>query len=262
MIVHSYEYFRGGPGLGDFIRGSLALHQISIHENIDLHISFNNHPISKFLIANTNHSALSEDVINIIGHYSIKETTSKLNDLGMHQKNIAVISNAVPKDPISKLTKTFVKNALIPTDELMHNVERNKPTSNYEVVHVRLGDVLSYGIHYNHSVTYDIDKILDKICTRIWEIKKSTQNIILMCDSNEFKEIIAKRCNIQNVGSPSIHINSSVNNDQSILNTLTDFFIMTKANKIYQFSVHTWGSGFSSAANWVYDVPIKMFYLL
>ena len=48
----------------------------------------------------------------------------------------------------------------------------------------------------------------------------------------------------------------NVRNDNGIKGTLTEFFFMSNAEKIYQFSIYPWGSGFSDQCSKLYDIPI------
>ena len=47
----------------------------------------------------------------------------------------------------------------------------------------------------------------------------------------------------------------SINKD-GVRDTLIEFFIMSTANRILQFSEYGWGSGFSDTISKIYDIPI------
>jgi hypothetical protein len=48
------------------------------------------------------------------------------------------------------------------------------------------------------------------------------------------------------------------NDEESIRDTLFEFFLASKSNKIKTYSAYTWTSGFMTAINLIYDIPIDI----
>ena len=48
---------------------------------------------------------------------------------------------------------------------------------------------------------------------------------------------------------------NSITNNNNLINTLTEFFIMSYSNYIYSFSVYDHGSGFSKWCSVAYNIP-------
>ena len=48
---------------------------------------------------------------------------------------------------------------------------------------------------------------------------------------------------------------SKVQSDNSIINTLTDFFLISKSNNIYAMSPYEHGSGFSEYCSKIFNIP-------
>lgn len=267
MIVHSYIQTPGGMGLGDFIRGSLALHQLSMIKRFHMIIAFKDHPVGKYLMPN--HYNIEDETHDLNNQcLCLRELRNKLNLIcgrnRIRRESVSVLCNTFPRFPIRNATKNFVKNSIRPTPELENAILANTPGCEYEVVHIRFGDLISYSTGINHTVNYNEKEMVDKVCGYIENIKTHTsRELLLMCDSNKLKKTIGRRCKIKTSDSKSVHCNIVTEKESDgIIGTLVDFFILTRATHIHQFSVHGWGSTFSNAAHWIYDVPMYSHRLL
>lgn len=255
-------------GLGDFLRGSLALHQICYATRTDFAITFKEHPISNFIssqprnipdlhIHNLNNQCvyftqLRNAIYELRGNRKLSEI-----DIGVH-------CNTFPRFPISNATKKFISDSFTPNEDLLHAVNKAKPICEYEVIHIRAGDMIAYDTAINYTVNYDYEEIIQKIVNRVNEIKaKSSRHFIIMCDSDKVKKIVSKKCDLSATSAKSVHLNIARNSDLSrVRDTLVDFFLLKDAKAVHQFSVHGWGSTFSNCANWIYDTPLNQYKLL
>lgn len=259
MIVHSYIQTQGGMGLGDFLRGSMACHQLCCAERSPLILTFKDHPIGKYLVSPT--ASLDLHIHDFNNQcVQLHDLRRKLNALCGRKRvrgcQTGVLCNTFPRFPINQATKQFMMDNLVPCHELDAKIKEQTPTEEYEVIHIRFGDLLAYNTAVNFTVEYDIEEITQRLCRDISHIVKSTsRHIILMCDSTEMKKVISSRCGISATSAQSVHLNIATENDP-ISDTLVDFFILTKAKAIHQFSVHGWGSTFSNVVHWIYDVPL------
>jgi hypothetical protein len=81
-----------------------------------------------------------------------------------------------------------------------------------------------------------------------------------MSDSEQFKQYVKfTNNNIKLLNTKTAHLGYEQHSD-NIRDTLLEFFIITKAQKIKTFSVYGHLSGFVNIVNQVYDVPIERFY--
>jgi hypothetical protein len=142
-------------------------------------------------------------------------------------------------------------------------IDDASPGEPYEVIHIRAGDLLSYGAAVNFTVEVDASKIVEHVIKKIRDISsKTTNRLIIMCDSDAIKQQLSKACGLHPTAAKSVHMNIVSDHDHRIADTLVDFFLLKSARAIHQFSVHNWGSTFSNAAHWIYDVPLFSYKLL
>ena len=123
----------------------------------------------------------------------------------------------------------------------------------YKIIQIRLNDDSFKGGYINFT-----DKQTINIINTINAIKKTTtDDIFLLCSNIVFKKhIIQQTPNIKTIFSEISHIGESkiITND-SLINTLIDFYIMSYSNHIYSFSVYEHGSGFSKWCAVMYNIP-------
>ena len=128
----------------------------------------------------------------------------------------------------------------------------------YIVIHVRCGDnILIYNEDFNANY---LKNILDEIV----KIYKPQYNYLLLSDSNKLKyEIINQFPNIRASFNEITHSGQGVElNDESVKNTLLDFYLMGYSGRIYSYSGYEHGSGFSRWSAETFNVPYKLnFYL-
>jgi hypothetical protein len=268
MIVHSYIQTEGGMGLGDFLRGSLALHQVCHKKRSQFIITFKDHPISEFIIGNDtpiptdleihNLNNKADFIFKLKHHIELFRGNRRLRDahMGLH-------CNTFPFYPIHDITKKFVSNSFKPNDSLNAAIQAAKPKEDYEVIHIRTGDLVAYNTAINTTVAYNYNRLLKRIIIAVNEIKSQSSNkFIIMCDSDKVKETLSEICGLVPTSAESVHFNLAKDCDaKRVKDTLVDFFLLTHAKVIHQFSVHGWGSTFSNCAHWIYDVPLKRYEL-
>ena len=265
MLIHSYKTKKYGMGFGDFIRGSISCYQLCKIFNIPLVVDFKHHPIGKWIECP---KVLFEyESSQILDLQDIRRFTvpclkymliKKFKDIKLlRKKNAYIYTNVWPRFPLSIEEKDFIKSFLIPNDELVSEINRLiAPEANYEIIHIRSGDSFAFKTQVGEIFERSMDQIMQAISV-IHDIKASTHYpLIVMSDSKELKDEIAKQFGIMTLGTDPVHC--AIRED-GVKDTLIDYFIMTRAKHIHQFSVHHWGSGFSDTINWVYDVPISTY---
>lgn len=292
-IINVYQSRYNGQtsyGLGDFLRGCVFTMQfckLELAGKVCHEIDFSNHPMGKYL---ANHCIKREDInynnvplCNYSNRLTSEEHSKKYflrrelkqqfhNDCkNSFQTNsyFAFSTNAYPiLQVVSEQGKQFLRESLKPTAEFetliaeRMNVMGIQPNK-YGVIHIRSGDeFLVDGKKTNATLYLNIRNNLLK-----WLIPN--RNYLLLSDNNELKQLIgndpvyrAKGLNIILHTYPIVHmqiqvdgVNSST--DGGVLNTLLDFFIMSRSNSIFAMSTYGHVTGFSRWCSTIYGIPFK-----
>lgn len=143
-----------------------------------------------------------------------------------------------------QLDKVFVFS-----EEVVENVpDIFKTGIEYISIHLRLGDAcIIPGNTSDDKRPYDLKKIKNFI------IKNGTKNILFVCDSAEYLDSIKDEINVITTGFEITHTDYNINKtDLRMLNTLTEYYLLTKSNEIYLGSY----SGFSITASCFKNIPI------
>jgi len=269
MIINTYTTRPvNGMGLGDFVRGNIALYQMCAEHNIPFAIDFSQHPMGAYLVGHEISTRCnSQKIVNFIDVYKdeLRSTSVLYNKIKKHYKKgktLRTYCNAFQTFPISAEAKTFVANSMIPNDLLQDRISSVcHPSFNhncYETIHIRTGDPVAFGAQLKRNV---IEKLYDEIGRTIGNIRKnSNKHIIVLSDSTAIKNLIAKKFGLYTTNSVTTHLMA---NGGDVAGTLADYFIMMNSDKIYQFTnaYHWWGSSFSNSASWIYDVPLMPYKL-
>jgi hypothetical protein len=261
MLVQSYFVKERGMGLGDFIRGSIACKQLCDEYSIPFEMDFRHHPMGKYLKPNNTIEPITlENIVNLqdIGNASIRALKCSLEERGalrnLRKYDLGIYTNVWPVFKIPRRVSYSIRNNLQPTPECeMTILSVLNGLKDYRVIHVRAGDILSFKTQIGDVMPHTVNDIIKNLST-IEKIKaQSNIPCLVMSDSSEVKQIISERWGIKST--PSIPAHLALENG-SVLDTLVDFFILSRARAVHQFSVHHWGSGFSDSVNWLYNVPV------
>ena len=254
------------PGLADYLRGTIALYYFSQKYGYKLFIN-NDHPLFKYIKPNNQIiSCETNDVIEIICPMSYHEMFIKLNNMFAKGKFFAVLTHSFYNiqngelhnwGDITNDCKEYLKQIYIPTIEIENNIVRvfeseykiNK-NQEFKLIHLRFGDVF---IHDNIFDEIKYNEYYNKINNLV---NNTPYTYVLLSDSsiiaNKLKENINGLCYWNNL---KVHIGDLVNNtEDSMLDTLTDFFIITKSKEIISN-----GSGFSIVVSKMYDIKYSQF---
>ena len=284
-IIYQYKYKNNVSvtGLGDFIRCCFYILQFSDSYNINIDFNVYKHPIKTYLKYFLNKEAISEaiseSISNNISFFEKKNykyfTKNNIidyyyynidNDLFKFIKQIETydkhkylyLVNHPDETRILEQHRTKIRELFEPVYELQMKIENMLTSLNlikhkYKIIHVRLNDNSFNGNYINFT-----DKQTINIINTINAIKKTTtDDIFLLCSNNVFKKhIIQQTPNIKTIFSEISHIGeSTITTDDSLINTLIDFYIMSYSNHIYSFSVYEHGSGFSKWCAVMYNIP-------
>jgi hypothetical protein len=247
--VNVYSIMNNQQGIGDYIRGCFCMLQILRKKNIPFDMDISTHAIQRWFKPTIRYPYRQLEQIN---YYEcnrpirLKYIESKLEKAnGLY----TFFSNEFPIDPITIEEKIFIRNKLLPTDEMKDYVQQTKKNwgicGPYNIIHLRCGDA---------SLVEGVPPNYDLFIREIEKISKDTPYVILS-DSLQMKERLRELYPhfILSMDKP-VHTCNCTNAEQ-IKDTIRDFFLFTTAREVYAFSIYGHGSGFSEWACKLYDVP-------
>jgi hypothetical protein len=281
--VFQLDYINGkSPGLGDFIRGSFCFMQLAQLLNLEFEIDISNHPISKYVKFNSKVEGLDYKNITIYSNhnYNWDPLTTKMYDENsvnitpefldktinwlnsQDVETLGFFSNAHPffykhteygkKLINSKLQPNKLMNVYI--DKELRELGLSKKT--YGVIHIRTGD--DYLLNKKVMSKEFINKIKNALNRFIVPERK----YLILSDSTYLKNILKTYPNfyisiknIEHLGGESIN----KNNSEGIINTLTDYYLMSYSNAIICLSVYGHISGFSKYCSVLNNIPYKSY---
>jgi hypothetical protein len=249
-VSNKYDYFWG---LGDIVRGAIYMFQLSKKYGFRLLVDIQLHPISKFLKKQTHeyNNYVLQNKDNI--HYYGKYLETKI--LTTHDEVICVFTNNKFKQEITEECKEFIKSILTPNEEFQNYMNqilwKRPPPLNYTIIHFRLGDSLLIRGEYEENNFM-------KQLTVFKNHKDATD--VLISDCMPFKEYVSSNCSdiflydmyVSHIGYES--------HENSIKDTLFEFFLVTHSKKIKTFCVYDHISGFVLIAHQIYDIPLARIY--
>jgi hypothetical protein len=235
-------------GIGDTLNCTIKLFELSRKMNFNFIVDIQHHPLSKYLIIKPHeYSELIRDNKHNIRYVEYLDAVKQINNLPDNEL-FYFYNNSEYNGIISEECKIFIKELLTPNIEFndyMNEKIKLIPFEKYNIIHCRLGDSELLSKSHNNFKSY---------VNMINIIKQP--NDILVTDSYNFKQVIKLNKNIFTFDIKPIHTGISTNNDNdNIKDTLFEFFLITKANKIKSYSNYTWISGFIKISINIYNVP-------
>lgn len=259
------------PGFADYLRGTIALFNLSQKYGYKLLLD-NTHPLFKFLkeneniVSNTNNS--STEVMELLPPMSYEHIYIILNRIFENKESFTVMTNSFYTlnngqilyswGGISKECSEYLKNIFTPSLQLDNKIEyviRNvyniKNGERFKAIHIRTGDIFIHENVFDDVLYNDYYKKISDVVNQDKDYK-----YVLISDSskiaNKLKDNIQGLCYWDN---KKIHLGDLYNNsDSALLDTMTDFFILTKSSEIISN-----GSGFSAVACLIYNIKYTIF---
>ena len=264
--VKSTPFASMPPGIGDFLRGSIAMIQHAQKYNYKFFVDHSSHPIFDWLepseyslFYNINTEIKYLLTWEEYNHYQIKKDLEELYKSG---SSFTCCNNAFyaydgekpVSSPTSEHAKETMKRILVPNYKLKSVIlETYKklgilPNSNYFVIHLRCGDQSlwnkdAYAPEHVDYYSMKINLIIEK---------NPNLPLVLLTDSSAVGRILKERIpSLFYTDSPRIHL-GALNVDHSIVPyTLAEMFIIIYAKTILSNS----RSGFSDIPSQIFDIP-------
>lgn len=248
----SYRSVAQPPGFADFVIGSMSLFCFN---DAGLYVDYSTHPISKFLF--NDYNATSCDLFNdgdIIELFN--QSREKIQDVIDRATTPICVATNTRGYAISDEVRDFAIRSFKPKASLQVEIDKtidDLNLSNFEVVHIRLGDG---NMHCQISDSYK-QSLEQTIKNNI-----SEKDIFVISDNQYIKAYLREKIPaIKMLDNKPIHL-GDLNNatDEDVKNTLLDFYIMSKSERITCYSIYG-GSGFSEVCSAIYNIPYSVSFI-
>jgi hypothetical protein len=237
-------------GIGDLTKFYMYLLDICINNKIKIHYLVNNTLIEKYLKLKYHKMYIQTDI---------------LKDL-IYIKHINQIENIEPNknyiiEP-SILYETFSYDKIIyPLEDVFYfkkivieNIPDIFKNNNFEyiTIHLRLGDKY---LETDKKFINCLDDVREYNEGKMFNFiaRNHNKNILFLCDNNSYKLKIKNRYNNIIITNYDIgHTSLSNTTDLQVLNTLSEFYLLSSSKEIYKAS----DSGFSIMGSKFKNIPI------
>lgn len=227
--ISIYDFKLGDGGIGDYLKFYMIILTKCMCNNIKLYHKINNIEIEKYIKLKYDFLYISTDEISKLKNVTIEKPQHYYaNDKDKYNGDI-LLNEIFYFDDI---LKTNVKNIL------------SSLPINYISIHLRLGDKFletdkKFVLCKNDTRDFSLEKLYKFI-----EDNKD-KNIIFFCDNNSMKLKIKNKYNNIIISNAQIgHTSLSNTTNKQILDSITDFYILSNSQLIYLAS----HSGFSKMA--------------
>lgn len=232
IVVDDYH------GLGDFIYGSIRMHQEAISFNRPSNIDISDHPMSEFL--ESEFSTASKSVTPIVAE------SQSFN----FENSETIFTHLRPIRSVSVADCDFVlRNALTPRKDFLEMIKKYKSDLGiedppYSVVHVRMGDEF---IESNKTIGTPNQNPVFIAILRYVEKLPDTEKYFISTDSKDLSQYLSEK-GLDLLPGSVAHFGLENPDRSALRDTLFQFFTLKDAENIHQISSYGWGSGFSETA--------------
>jgi hypothetical protein len=284
-LVYQYVYSNNEPvtGFGDFIRCCFFIIQFSEKYNTKVDFHINEHPIKNYLSFFENKISLHGSIAKNTPFLKINNYVYKtyknviiykykdidkilinyINSLHVYNGNVYIYLINHPDESLitdhhkEKLVQILRPNNYL-NDKIIHAMNcLNLHIKRFKVIHLRFEDDDTHKNIINRTAY-----ILYMI--RLLILKNDDHDDILLISNKNFikSRLIQAIPKLKTIFKNITHTACKETNDnENIMNTLQEFYIMSKSNYIYSFSVYRHGSGFSKWCALTYNIPYVCFFL-
>jgi hypothetical protein len=235
-------------GLGDFLRGSIALAQYAKKYNILFKMDISHHPISNYI---ENIIDLYSDKRLFVSHNPSfqKQERKIINDfINLNQENLYITTNIwYYRDYVSDDIKKYIKSFFTFKPKYYEMASKLTQMDNYNVLHIRCPDEYFNGIFNSDTLLSEIIKL------------QLSSNTIVISNNYSIKLKINKLFGFRFIDTISVH--TADKNENNLDSTIVDYIILSRSSYTYCFSVYEHGSGFSEQCSILHNIPYKLLHL-
>lgn len=234
-------------GIGDIIRGTIYLHQFCLKSNgnFRLVVDIHKHPISNFLKkkGRTEYSEILDKAGDNIPFCTMDHNIHQFID--PNSEITIVQSNHLCDETLDNETKRFISGLFVPNKRMNQELKTVLVPQKFDIFHFRLAD---------NNLICDFSQY-DRILQKSQELSKNNA-LLLVANSSAFKHYAkTKYPNLIKFDTEPGHLGLE-QNENKVKDTMFEFFIISKADKIMTHSDYPWVSGFVYWIAKVYDIPI------
>ena len=242
-LVFCFSHLMGG--IGDYIKFFSYLFYYCIKNDIRMYCLTGNLLDSHIKLKYNQMYITSDKIINPVMRPS---SLDDMNDCNVHYIVFptSMYSYSV-YDNIYSINDIFYF-----TDKVKENANTYCNLSNYISIHIRLGDKYldcdpkDNIIDPHHEKEFDENKLFKLIENNKYK------KIIFFCENTKYKLKLKEKYDFITILNIKIgHTALGVINEEEFLNTITEYYIMTRSEMIYSNAE----SGFSITASKFYDIP-------
>lgn len=250
-IVYNFLLWQGG--ISDCIKFFMYVLEICIKHDYKLYYIINNLFIEKYI--KLIYPNMYITVQTVKNNYKIIYDINYINDIN------STIYNVVHPNIFYKVFN--YDNITIPinkvfyfSDQVMLNSKLLFNVPNYIAVHLRLGDK-HLEINKKLIQCYEDDRPFSEEKLYAFIEENYTKNILFICDNNSYKKKLKEKYSYIFITNCNIgHTALASTTDNQVLDTITEFYLLTKAEKIYSISE----SGFPIVASKFNNIPLITLY--
>jgi hypothetical protein len=251
--LKKYNYYNETEfyfGLGDLMRSTIKLYELSKRLNYKLVVDVQLHPISAFLdVQNTQYSQLVKENKNNVDYVCYGGVEDYINE---SKNNILyILTNDFYDGVVSEDCKIFMKKILTPNELYKTYIDyqiSTIPYNNYNILHYRLNDD-----EFKNKNTNKSEEIIEEKIVHLNRIKE--YNDVLITDTIQFKKHVFLKTDVFLFDTKVCHLGLSTDKD-AIRDTLFELFLITRASKIKTYCKIHHVSGFVKWISEIYDIPI------
>jgi hypothetical protein len=264
-------------GFGDYLRGCFFLCQICNHLNIEFDMDIYGHPISKY-ISNIE-KKYDIDYIRVpyfndmnLNYLSKQDASYKVKNIEFYNKVIKYL-NSIDNEifflecntfpiwkNINEKVRDTIKSKILPSKEMQSYIDvmlykTGLEKYKFSVIHLRTGD--KYLID-KKSISENMIITLKNVISKY---TNPSLKYLIIGDDNRVKVLLKKFfSNLYCYVLPITHLGESIDQcEDTLKNTMLDFFILSYSNVVISISCLHWGSGFAEWSSQMNNIPYKYY---
>lgn len=242
-------------GLGDILRGSIATIQLC-HNPDQFQLYLGNHPIGYFFeeIPGVTFPEAESVIFYRHNNYDDNSTLLLKDEIAKETSEPFIMAtNIFPDRSLTRPQRKVLQSYLTFRNDFFEGGGNNLPTPK-TVIHIRAGDPV--GVKYISPIFFN------NICRVLKNLFRNCpdNNYYLISDNQSLLKSLPRQFPQLIVLSQEQPVHLSIDQKatkEQIKNTLMDFYLLTKAEKIFQLSIYGWGSGFSKSVAEIFDIPLE-----
>lgn len=235
-------------GLGDFLQGAAYLMRFTEGSDVRARVSLSGSALGDFLVNTYPLSSASLHGMSRFYHEDPVKVDS-MRTVMFTNKRISGSWAPVERSELLKACLTPRIEFQSWLDDLF--VSLGLTNGEYEVLHVRLGDVISAA---KKSIP---NRVLGNVRSELSKMTANTsRSVLVLTDAPQLHGRLKSESGSVVFTSSAGHIGLNPFNADVVRSTLTDFFLLGQSKSIRTLSVYPWVSGFAKSASDVWALPL------